>query len=124
MIERPLREPTYLILTALAAGPHHGYALIQEVAEISAGRVTLQAGTLYNVLDRLRGEGLVEVEREEVVASRHRRYYQLTGDGAQLLADETDRLRQNAATAARRLRKLGITPSADVRRPRLQGGSA
>jgi DNA-binding PadR family transcriptional regulator len=107
MVEVPLREPTFLILTALAAGPQHGYGIIQDVKEISDGRVTLQAGTLYGVLDRLRGDGLVTVEREEVVASRLRRYYQLTGSGATLLAGETQRLRHNANAAARRLRTLG-----------------
>ncbi len=109
MIERPLREPTFLILTALAAGPRHGYAVIQDVGEISEGRVRLQAGTLYGVLDRLRGDGLVEVEREEVVASRLRRYYRLTDSGAHLLVEETARLRRNASAAARRLRGLGLT---------------
>jgi DNA-binding PadR family transcriptional regulator len=107
VVELPLREPTFLILTALAAGPRHGYGIIQDVRQISAGRVCLQAGTLYGVLDRLRGDGLVEVEREEVVASRLRRYYRLTGSGARLLAGETRRLRHNANAAARRLRGLG-----------------
>jgi len=134
MIERPLREPTYLILTALAAEPQHGYAVIQEVAAISDGRVALQAGTLYSVLDRLRGDGLVEVEREEVVASRLRRYYRLTAEGVQLLAEETARLRQNTAAAERRLRALkaatGPVGAAKPKRPTqpgrtaLQGGAA
>lgn len=119
-----MREPTYLILTALAAGPQHGYAVIREVVEISGGRVTLQAGTLYSVLDRLRGEGLVEVEREEVISSRLRRYYRLTTEGAQLLADETARLRHNAAAAQRRLRALGVSVPHGVRRPQAHGGAA
>jgi DNA-binding PadR family transcriptional regulator len=109
----PLREPTFLILTALAAGPQHGYGIVADVQEISAGRVRLQAGTLYGVLDRLRTEGLIEVDREELVASRLRRYYRLTPGGAALLAAETERLRQNTAVASRRLRRLG-----------LQGGAA
>ena len=37
--EWPLREPTFLILTALAAGPQHGYGIMTDVAQISAGRV-------------------------------------------------------------------------------------
>jgi DNA-binding PadR family transcriptional regulator len=108
MNEVPLREPTFLILTALAAGPRHGYGVIEDVRMISEGRVTLQAGTLYGVLDRLRVDGLIEVDREEVVASRLRRYYKLTSAGATLLTAETARMRRNVTMAARRLRKLGL----------------
>jgi DNA-binding PadR family transcriptional regulator len=108
MVKLPLQEPTFLILTALAAGPQHGYGMIQDVRQISDGRVTLQAGTLYGVLDRLRGDGLVEVDREEVIASRLRRYYRLTAPGAQLLAEETGRLQRNASAAAGRLRGLKL----------------
>jgi DNA-binding PadR family transcriptional regulator len=46
MVTGPLREPTFLILTALAARPQHGYGILRDVEEISAGRVALQAGTL------------------------------------------------------------------------------
>src|ERR1017187_10491407 len=84
MNEKPLREPAFLILTALAAGPQHGYGVIQDVSNISEGQFKLKAGTLYGVLDRLRADGLVEVEREEIVASRLRRYYRLTDSGAQI----------------------------------------
>ena len=98
-----MREPTFLVLTALAAGPQHGYAVIEDVATMTGGRVKLRAGTLYAALDRLRGDGLIEVDREEVVASRLRRYYRLTGIGRDLLSAETERLRRNAAAADRRL---------------------
>ncbi len=108
MKDTELREPTYLLLTALAGGPRHGYALMQEVETISAGRVKLRAGTLYGALDRLTVEGLVTDAGEEVVDGRLRRYYTLTRDGAELLGRETRRLRANAAVAARRLRALGV----------------
>src|SRR5437879_9076075 len=62
MTEAPMREPTFLILTALAEQPQHGYGVIADVARISDGRVRLRAGTLYAALDRLRTEGLVEVD--------------------------------------------------------------
>jgi len=41
-----MQEPTFLILTALAAGPQHGYGIMTEVAGISGGRVRLRTGTL------------------------------------------------------------------------------
>ena len=101
-----MREPTFLILTALAAGPQHGYGVMTDVAQISGGRVRLRAGTLYAALNRLVVENLVEVDREEVVDARLRRYYRLTPDGAQRLAAEVDRLRRHTAVAARRLALL------------------
>ena len=103
MKENALQEPTFLILTALAAGAQHGYGIMTDVADISAGRVRLRAGTLYAALDRLTGENLVEADREEVVDGRLRRYYRLTPAGGQRLAVEVDRLQANAAVAARRL---------------------
>ncbi|GAA3303266.1 MULTISPECIES: PadR family transcriptional regulator [Dactylosporangium] len=100
----PMREPTFLILTALAVRPMHGYAVIQEVGELSGGRVVLPAGTLYAALDRLTAEGLVEPEGSEVVDGRHRRYYRLTDEGVAALAADADRQRRNAAAASKRLR--------------------
>ena len=82
MTEQSLREPTFLILTALASGPQHGYGIMTDAAEISGGRVRLRAGTLYAALNRLAAEHLVEVDREEIVDARLRRYYRLTPRGA------------------------------------------
>lgn len=114
MSDTPLREPTFLVLTALAETPQHGYAVIEDVQRISEGRVRLRAGTLYAVLDRLRAEGLIEVDREEVVQSRLRRYYRLTSLGATRLAEEVARLRRNADAAGRRLRRAGLLPEGGV----------
>jgi len=104
MSKHPLQEPTFLILTALAAGPQHGYGIMTDAARVSGNRVRLRAGTLYAALDRLSGEGSVMVDREEIVEGRLRRYYKLTPSGARVLAAEADRLRANAAVATRRLR--------------------
>ena len=100
-----MTEPTFLILTALAGEARHGYAVMEDVRRISDGRVNLRAGTLYAALDRLRSEGLISVDREEVVDSRLRRYYRLTAIGAERLATETERMRRHASEAARRLRR-------------------
>ena len=98
-----MQEPTVLLLTALADEPRHGYALIQEVAEISGGRVRLRAGTLYGALDRLLQEGVVRVERDEVIDGRARRVYALTGQGREALAAEAARLQAVAREAERRM---------------------
>jgi DNA-binding PadR family transcriptional regulator len=102
--KRPMQEATFMILTALAAGSQHGYGIITDVKAISAGRVQLKAGTLYAALDRLRADKLIEVDREEIVDSRLRRYYRLTPAGAELLAAEAARLQANADVAMSRLK--------------------
>jgi DNA-binding PadR family transcriptional regulator len=104
-----MQEATFLILTALTDGSQHGYGIITEVREISEGRVRLRAGTLYTALDRLRADGMIDVDREEVVEGRLRRYYRLTPAGAQRLAAEAARLQANARAALTRLRPLGLT---------------
>jgi DNA-binding PadR family transcriptional regulator len=98
-----MQEATFLILTALAAGSQHGYGIISDVAKISEGRVQLRAGTLYAALDRLRLDGWITIDREEIVESRLRRYYRLTPDGTRQLATEAARVQSNAATALARL---------------------
>src|SRR5690349_17412870 len=100
---KAMREPTFWILTALAQAARHGYGIIQEASRLSGGQVTLQAGTLYAALDRLAAEGLVEVDRDEKVDGRDRRYYRLTEGGTVALAAEADRLAQNASTARQQL---------------------
>jgi DNA-binding PadR family transcriptional regulator len=109
-----MHEVTFLILTALAAGSQHGYGIITDVEEISKRRVRLGAGTLYAALERLREEGLIEVEREEIVDSRLRRYYRLTASGGEQLAEEATRMRANARVAMSRLRTKpsgGVAPA-------------
>ncbi|GAA0238327.1 PadR family transcriptional regulator [Cryptosporangium japonicum] len=110
----PLREPTFLILTALAREPLHGYGLITEVSDLSDGRITLRPGTLYGALDRLSDDGLVAPDREEVVDGRLRRYYRLTDEGLNVLGAETERMRRNLAAATARLKASGWAPAGGV----------
>jgi DNA-binding PadR family transcriptional regulator len=102
-----MQEATFLILTALADRSQHGYGIITEVAQISGGRVRLRAGTLYTALDRLREDKLIEVDREEIVEGRLRRYYRLSPSGTAVLSAEAARLHANATAALRRLRLAG-----------------
>ncbi len=104
-----MQEATFLILTALAAGSQHGYGIITDVQEISDGRVRLRAGTLYTALDRLRADELIDVDREEIVDNRLRRYYRLTPTGSKLLAAEAARLQANVSAALARLHLAGGT---------------
>ncbi len=107
MASRSVSEQVFFVLTALASGPLHGYAILREVSTITEGRLLLRVGTLYGILDRLSGSGAIEVDREEVVDSRLRRYYRLTGDGQHLLTREAARQAANARIATARLRPSG-----------------
>jgi DNA-binding PadR family transcriptional regulator len=103
-----MQEATFLILTALAGGTQHGYGIITDVERISDQRVRLRAGTLYTALERLRADRLIEVDREEIVDSRLRRYYRLTAVGQERLAAEAARLQANALVAMSRLDAVGV----------------
>jgi PadR family transcriptional regulator PadR len=105
----------FLALTALVDEPRHGYGIVQEVDRLSGGRVRLKIGSLYGVLDRLAGEGLVELDREEVAQGRLRRYYRLTDAGAGALEEEAARLAANARAATARLRERTTRREATAR---------
>ena len=99
-------------MTALVDAPRHGYGIIQEVERLTEGGTRLRVGTLYGVLDRLSGEGLLVLDREETVSGRLRRYYRLTDAGAQVLTSEAERLAAQAAVALARLRARGAARGA------------
>jgi len=92
-----LRPASYFVLAALLDGPLHGYAISSRAAELSGDEVRLTAGTLYGALDRMAARGLVEIDGEETVDGRLRRYYRLTDGGRDAVIQEADRL----AAAAR-----------------------
>ena len=96
-----MTEQTYYVLTTLLDGPRHGYAIIQHVLEISGGRVRLPVGTLYGSLDRLAEQDLIELDHEETVAGRPRRYFRLTGDGRQAVVAEAARMQKAARLVLR-----------------------
>lgn len=103
MLPGVLREPTFLILSAVTPAPLHGYGILGAVEELSVGRIRLRAGTLYAALDRMVGDGWLQVDREEVVDGRLRRYYRITAAGLEALDRDADRLEANASTARRQL---------------------
>lgn len=107
MAKRTMSEQTFFVLSALVAEPLHGYAMLRLVAELSEDRVRLRVGTLYGILDRLVAEGSIELDREEVVDSRLRRYYRLTDQGRRSLTREAARQAANARTALERLAAFG-----------------
>jgi DNA-binding PadR family transcriptional regulator len=109
MAGKPMTGQAFFVLTALAGGPRHGYGIVREVEELSQGRVKLKIGSLYGVLDRLAGEGLIEPDREEPHDGRLRRYYRLTRDGRQALAEEAELRAATARVVRARLSLAGPT---------------
>jgi DNA-binding PadR family transcriptional regulator len=89
----PLSPATLHILVSLAGEELHGYAIMQDVARQSEGRYRMGPGTLYDNLQRLTAQGLVEeVPRAGTEADARRRYYRLTAEGRAVLSAEIARL--------------------------------
>src|ERR671915_1490655 len=86
-----LRPASYFVLASLLDGPLHGYAIAGRAEELSDGDVRLTAGTLYGALERMASRGLVQVDREETVDGRLRRYYRLSDRGRETVTDEAER---------------------------------
>lgn len=95
------RDPALLILTSLAAGPRHGYAIVEDVAEFAG--VHLGPGTLYGALARLEAGGLIVA----LAADDRRRPYELSAVGAMALERELAALERVAGAARARLPEGG-----------------
>jgi DNA-binding PadR family transcriptional regulator len=93
------------VLLALMGGPRHGYGLMQDVEELSAGQLRLGPGTLYTAIKRLRANGLIS---ECDADGDRRRCYRLTPKGKSVASDEARRW----SDLVRAARKRGLLPSA------------
>jgi DNA-binding PadR family transcriptional regulator len=100
---KPLSDPVLLILTSLADQPRHGYALIQDIEELSGGRVRMSTGTLFGALRRLLEDDWIE-RFEQADTSRQKQAYRLTGAGRAQLQLELDRMKQLTRAGFARLR--------------------
>ena len=96
----PLQETTFFILLSLSKKPKHGYAVLQDVAEASNGRIQLSTGTLYGALRRLLDQGWIERydEATGTVNGRIRKAYRITDLGQQILNADVARM-QDMITA-------------------------
>jgi DNA-binding PadR family transcriptional regulator len=90
-------DPALLILGSLAAGPKHGYAIVQDTEE-SAG-ITIGPGTLYAALSRLEDRGYVRA----LPGEDRRRPYEITTTGSALLAARLAAMRSFASQGLARL---------------------
>ena len=79
---------TPLVLAILAEGESYGYAILKRVRALSAGELQWTDGMLYPLLHRLSRLGYVTTEWRTPPEGRRRRYYMLTDDGRDALADQ------------------------------------
>ena len=90
-------NPSLLILSSLAGGPKHGYAMIQDIEEFSGTR--LEVGTLYGALARLEEQGRIE----PLESADRKRPYRLTGLGLTALQEQLHTMQQIVHTSLQRL---------------------
>ncbi len=95
-------DASVLILTSLADGPKHGYALLLDIKEFSG--LQMGPGTLYGALDRLEGLGLIE----SLPAEDRRHPYRITSAGAIALRHHLDSLERVSAVGRLRLGLGGV----------------
>nr|MBQ8252844.1 helix-turn-helix transcriptional regulator [Lachnospiraceae bacterium] len=88
----PLTEAVYYILLALRK-PNHGYGITQEVEELTGGRVTLGAGTLYGAIQTLQKKGWIDIYSVDT-ESRKKKEYIITEAGREVFEAERVRLQE------------------------------
>jgi len=90
-------DPSLLILSSLADGAKHGYAMMSDIETMTG--IRLGAGTLYGALARLESAGLIKA----VASKDRRRPYQLTAKGVGALREQLALLQKLASTGLKRL---------------------
>jgi DNA-binding PadR family transcriptional regulator len=93
----PLKPHWFHVLLSLADEPNHGYAIMQEVLDRTAGKVRLWPATLYGTLQRLIESELIEesdLRPAPDLDDARRRYYRLTALGRDVLRAESARLEE------------------------------
>jgi DNA-binding PadR family transcriptional regulator len=109
-------EPAVLILTSLASGTKHGYALAKDIGEFAG--VTLGPGTLYGAITRLEERGLIEA----TAGDKRRRPYRITASGRAALVAAVREMRSIADEGAARLGLPALVRDAiggELARPKL-----
>ncbi|MFZ7133350.1 MAG: PadR family transcriptional regulator [Eubacteriales bacterium] len=86
----PLTETTFYILIALRKAGH-GYGVMQEVEQLSGGKVRIAAGTMYGALENLTKQKLITSVPSE---DARRKMYHISEKGREILALEVSRLKQ------------------------------
>ena len=103
MQNQALTEAVYYILLSLIE-PMHGYGIMQNVEQLSGGRVKLAAGTLYGALNTLLEKGWITALSEE--KGSRKKEYRITGQGKEMLRCEILRLTELIENGVRILEDL------------------
>lgn len=92
----PLQETTFFILLSLSRQPRHGYAILQDVGQLSNGRIQLSTGTLYGALRRMLDQGWIDRFDEATgpVNGRIRKAYRITELGQKILNADVARMQE------------------------------
>ena len=77
---------TPMILSVLGRGESYGYAIIQEIRDLSDRQIEWTDGMLYPVLHRLERQGCIAAKWVDSETGRRRKYYRITKDGRALLS--------------------------------------
>lgn len=85
----PMSETMFYILLSLRE-PNHGYGIMQQVKELTDGRVSMGAGTIYQSIGKLEGDGLISPVREK----DRKKIYSITDLGTEVLTIEAKRIRE------------------------------
>ena len=96
-------DVSFLVLASLAAGPKHGYAMMEDIEAFSGTR--LEPGPLYGALARLERRGWIT----PLPAEDRRRPYRITAAGVAVLREQATSLERVAAAGKQRLRLLGAS---------------
>jgi len=94
-------DPSVLVLSSLAGGEKHGYAMVSDIHEMAG--VHLGPGTLYGALARLEEQGLIAA----LPAEGRRHPYRITAAGASALREQLQTIAAVADTGLSRLRASG-----------------
>jgi DNA-binding PadR family transcriptional regulator len=101
-----INDAQLLVLTVLAAGPRHGYAINTAIDELTGRK--LGPGSLYGALSRLEARGLIQPVDDRSKAPDAPRAMQLTDEGRASLRTE---LQEMARVSRAGLRSLGVSPT-------------
>lgn len=83
----PLSEPSCYVLQSIYAKPKHGYAIVQDIKQMSANELIIGNGTLYGILKRMEVDQLIETELID-----NKKTYFITELGTKILSEELKRL--------------------------------
>ena len=106
-----LKPTVFHVLLSLVEGERHGYGLVQDIAQRTAGRLRLEPGNLYRTLRQMLDQGLIEESERRPARDlddERRRYYHITKAGRR--AAEAEAARLNDLVIEARARKLLKAP--------------